>query len=71
MKQRLFDLWRLVRALATDDAYERYLTHHAQAHAGVSAASAREFYLGEQQRKWTRRLALLLKSRAPENFQAP
>ena len=53
MKRRLVDLWKLLRALATDDAYERYLAHHADAHAGGKALSRREFYLGEQQRKWT------------------
>jgi uncharacterized short protein YbdD (DUF466 family) len=42
----------LVRAMATDDAYERYLVHHAAAHAGAPL-SRREFYLGQQQRKWT------------------
>ena len=49
MKLRLLDLWKLLRAMATDDAYERYLTHHAQAHGGVAPLSRREFYLGEQQ----------------------
>jgi uncharacterized short protein YbdD (DUF466 family) len=53
MKQRLIDLWKLMRALATDDAYERYLAHHAQAHDGERLLSRREFYLGAQQRKWT------------------
>ena len=36
MKQQLLDLWSLVRALATDDAYERYLDHHRQAHGEVN-----------------------------------
>ena len=53
MKRRLLDLWSLLRALATDDAYERYLDHHRQAHADAMPMSRREFYLGEQQRKWT------------------
>jgi uncharacterized short protein YbdD (DUF466 family) len=53
MKQRLRDLWKIVRALATDDAYERYLAHHAQAHAEEKPVSRKEFYVGEQQRKWT------------------
>ena len=53
MSQRLRELWKLLRALATDDAYEKYLAHHAQAHAGGKPLSRREFYLGEQQRKWT------------------
>jgi uncharacterized short protein YbdD (DUF466 family) len=52
MKQRLRDFWKLLRAMATDDAYEQYLAHHAQAHGGAPL-SRREFYLGEQQRKWT------------------
>jgi uncharacterized short protein YbdD (DUF466 family) len=50
--KRLRELWELVRALATDDAYERYLVHHARAHDDAPL-SRREFYLGQQQRKWT------------------
>jgi uncharacterized short protein YbdD (DUF466 family) len=53
MKQRLLDLWKLLRAMATDDAYEQYLQHHAQAHGGAVLLTRREFYVGEQQRKWT------------------
>ena len=53
MKQQLVDLWKMLRALATDDAYERYLAHHTQAHSGEALLSRRQFYLGEQQRKWT------------------
>jgi uncharacterized short protein YbdD (DUF466 family) len=50
---RLADLWKLLRTLATDDAYEQYLAHHAQAHSGIAPLTRRAFYLGEQQRKWT------------------
>lgn len=53
MTQRLVELWKMVRAIATDDAYEKYVAHHAHAHAGEALLSRREFYLGEQQRKWT------------------
>jgi uncharacterized short protein YbdD (DUF466 family) len=53
MKQRMIELWKLLRAMATDDAYEKYIAHHAQAHVGAPPLSRREFYLGEQQRKWT------------------
>jgi uncharacterized short protein YbdD (DUF466 family) len=53
MRQRLFQLWKLVRALATDDAYERYLAHHAAAHAGAAPIPRREFYLRQQQSKWS------------------
>jgi uncharacterized short protein YbdD (DUF466 family) len=51
--KRLRDLWKLLRAMATDDAYERYLAHQAQAHGDAPLLSRRQFYLGEQQRKWT------------------
>ena len=53
MKQRLAISGSVLRALATDDAYEHYLAHHAQAHADAAPLSRREFYVGEQQRKWT------------------
>jgi uncharacterized short protein YbdD (DUF466 family) len=53
MKQRLADLWRFVRTLATDDAYEQYLAHHAQHHGGHAPLGRREFYMHEQQKKWS------------------
>ena len=53
MKRRLVDLWRMLRELATDDAYERYLVHHAQAHDGAKPIARREFYLRQQQNKWS------------------
>ncbi|MGH8176325.1 MAG: CstA-like transporter-associated (seleno)protein [Steroidobacter sp.] len=53
MMRAVLSFWRLVRALATDDAYERYLNHHGQAHVGSEPMSRRAFYLSEQQRKWT------------------
>ena len=49
---RLRRLWRFVRRLSGDDAYERYLRHHARAHPGEPVLSAREFYRRELQRKW-------------------
>ena len=53
MSQRLRELWKLLRALATDDAYEKYLAHHAQAHSGARPMPRREFYLRQQQSKWS------------------
>jgi uncharacterized short protein YbdD (DUF466 family) len=53
MKQHLLDLWKLLRALATDDAYERYVAHHAQAHGHAKPITRREFYLRQQQSKWS------------------
>jgi uncharacterized short protein YbdD (DUF466 family) len=49
----LASAWRLIRELATDDAYEKYLEHHARAHAGAPPMSRRAFYLQQQQAKWT------------------
>jgi len=42
----------LLRALSGDDAYERYLTHHARAHAGP-ALTRRQFYREREERKWS------------------
>lgn len=53
MKARLQFLWHLLRTLTRDDAYERYLRHHRRAHEGTCPLGRREFYLNEQQRKWT------------------
>lgn len=53
MKARLRSLWRFVRELATDDAYERYLQHHRCAHEGVAPLNRRDFYLRQQQNKWS------------------
>lgn len=53
MKQHLKTLWQFVRLLATDDAYERYVAHHAQAHSDTAPLSRRAFYLRQQQHKWS------------------
>ena len=45
--------WGALRQLAGDDAYERYLVHHAQQHPLATPLSAREFYAREQQRRWS------------------
>ena len=41
-----------LRALSGDDAYERYLIHHARAHAGPPL-SRRAFYEEREARKWS------------------
>ncbi|HVC30125.1 MAG TPA: YbdD/YjiX family protein, partial [Steroidobacteraceae bacterium] len=43
---------RWLRALSGDDAYERYLTHHARAHEGPPL-SRRAFYRERESRKWS------------------
>jgi uncharacterized short protein YbdD (DUF466 family) len=45
--------WSVIRSLSTDDAYDKYLTHHAKAHAGVPPLGRRAFYMRQQQAKWT------------------
>jgi len=52
MKQRLLACWRLLRELTTDDAYERYLEHHAATHGDAAPLDRRTFFVREQQRKW-------------------
>ncbi len=53
-------LWRGLRALAGDDAYERFLAHRDRCHpdaphaAGGSPMTRAEFYRREQERKWNR-----------------
>ena len=41
-----------LRAISGDDAYERYLTHHARAHQGPPL-TRRAFYEEREQRKWS------------------
>lgn len=45
--------WSMIRSLATDDAYDKYLEHHARAHGGAPPMSRRAFYIKQQQSKWT------------------
>jgi uncharacterized short protein YbdD (DUF466 family) len=45
-------VWDALRRLSGDDAYERYLGHHAHAHPDVPPLSRKAFYMSEQQRKW-------------------
>jgi uncharacterized short protein YbdD (DUF466 family) len=47
-------LWRGLRALLGDDAYERYLSHRQDRHPGAATLDRRTFYLSELDRRWTR-----------------
>jgi uncharacterized short protein YbdD (DUF466 family) len=46
--------WQAIRQLSGDDAYERYLIHHAQHHAaeGNAPLSKKEFFKKWQDEKW-------------------
>ncbi len=53
MRRRLSRLWRYVRQISGDDAYERYLKHHAEAHPGEPPLACKDFYQRELERKWS------------------
>ena len=46
-------LWRALRSVSGDDAYERYRAHQAGHPAGGPLLSRREFYDEAQRRKWS------------------
>ena len=52
LKTKLTTVWNVVRRLSGDDAYERYLAHHAHAHANEAPLSRKEFFKREQERMW-------------------
>jgi uncharacterized short protein YbdD (DUF466 family) len=45
--------WTYLRAVSGDDAYERYLAHHAVEHAGQPPMSRKAYFAEQQRRKWT------------------
>lgn len=50
---RLAALWRGLRTILGDDAYERYLAHWQTQHSGEGAPlDRRAFYQAEEKRKW-------------------
>ena len=53
MTQQLREAWNFIRSLATDDAYDHYLAHHARHHPNSPPLDRRSFYLREQNRKWS------------------
>ncbi len=53
MSRGLSKVWRLLRRLADDDAYDRYLQHHARQHRDEVPLDRRAFYLAQQRRKWS------------------
>lgn len=44
--------WRGIRRLSGDDAYERYLAHHAEHHPDTPPLSREEFFKQWQGNKW-------------------
>ena len=52
LKPWLLRGWRALRELSGDDAYERYLAHHAACHAETPPLSRREYFRRREQAKW-------------------
>ena len=52
MGKGLIRFWQAIRQLSGDDAYERYLVHHAQHHANTSPLSKQDFFKRWQDNKW-------------------
>lgn len=52
LKRQVSNLWCMLRRLCGDDAYERYLVHHAGAHPGEVPLDRAAFFKAEQHRKW-------------------
>jgi uncharacterized short protein YbdD (DUF466 family) len=46
--------WRFVREVTGDDAYERYLAHHRQAHSDEPPMSQDEYFRFRLAQKWSR-----------------
>jgi uncharacterized short protein YbdD (DUF466 family) len=53
VKQAIKTVWECVRTASGDNAYERYLLHHAQAHSATPPLSRREFYAQMTEQKWS------------------
>ena len=49
---RLGAFWRFIRRVSGDDAYERYLRHHGEAHPHEPPLDQKAFFRQEQDRKW-------------------
>lgn len=54
--EKIKQLWHSIRHLSGDDAYERYLKHHAAFHASTvdapPALSRKDFFKFWQESKW-------------------
>ena len=52
LKHQLARSWRMIRQLSGDDAYERYLAHHAACHSEGAPLSRKKYFQYQQQQKW-------------------
>ena len=54
IREYLTYLWRYLRQVTGDDAYERYLAHRKLAHAGEPALTQQQFFTLRQDEKWSK-----------------
>ncbi|RFC33448.1 MAG: Uncharacterized short protein YbdD, DUF466 family [Candidatus Nitrotoga sp. SPKER] len=48
----LIYVWRTIRELSGDDAYERYITQHTTNYPDTPPLTRKDFFLCQQQQKW-------------------
>ncbi|MCE9551221.1 MAG: YbdD/YjiX family protein [Betaproteobacteria bacterium] len=46
-------VWRVIRELSGDDAYERYIAQHATNFPDTTPLARKDFFLYQQQKKWS------------------
>ena len=51
-QQLLLRIWRTIRELSGDDAYDRYLAHLAACHPNATPQARKDFFRRHQQEKW-------------------
>ena len=50
----LKQIWQSLRQVSGDDAYERYLAHHRQAHPGEAPMTQEQYFRKRQDEKWSK-----------------
>ncbi len=46
-------VWRAIRELSGDDAYERYIAQHVTNYPNTTPLARKDFFLYQQQQKWS------------------
>jgi len=46
-------VWRAIRELSGDDAYERYIAQHTASYPDTTPLARKDFFLFQQQQKWS------------------
>ena len=54
LKHRVKHLWRYLRQVTGDDAYERYIAHQKLAHAAEPPLTRQQFFKKRQDEKWSK-----------------